>query len=505
MFLAVFGQAPPSPACRGRVSGCRGPAREGSGEHPEHLLGGDHQQAEGQVRGHLDRAAHPDVPSAVLVVQVAVDPLDGRALVVAPRLCRGEFDLFSPARIVVNDGHVPQPCGHLADLFGVVSGVGQVIEVGDASGGHLRQGDGSLAVMQAGGAEDETDGDVAVDHVQMGLVTAPAFDLVMAVFLAAPVANLGQTGQIPLQTALELPLQPRGVRWRGGGIVLAAAAALAAPGLGRRLRFGLGPLAGVDGGGVPADVPGELVAIVGFDQRLVNLLRTPVAGKDAEGAREGCLRRDIAERLPAAQAAQRRAVADRVEQVAGRGEVPDGLGDEGLAQGQAVAGRAAVAAPAVDGHVVLRGAQFANRDELAVPLVEFADLVFQCGDQPSLDADPQTAECVNGVCLRHGLCLPCFFSPGSCLSMRQTHHNTLPRNSIQLFSGGVDKLDEKCDNSTVRFGRGKVLRRKRAARSEGSACPGWGSMTLQKCKTPRQASRQAQLDGGFCKSLRCLL
>jgi len=26
-------------------------------------------------------------------------------------------------------------------------------------------------------------------------------------------------------------------------------------------------------------------------------------------------------------------------------------------------------------------------------------------------------------------------------------------------------------------------------------------MTLQKCKTPRQASRQAQLDGGFCKSL----
>ena len=38
-------------------------------DHPEHLLGGDNQQAEGQVRRHLDWTAHADMPSPVLFVQ----------------------------------------------------------------------------------------------------------------------------------------------------------------------------------------------------------------------------------------------------------------------------------------------------------------------------------------------------------------------------------------------------------------------------------------------------
>jgi hypothetical protein len=37
-------------------------------EHSEHLLGGDDQQAEGQVGRHLDWSAHPDMPTAVLLV-----------------------------------------------------------------------------------------------------------------------------------------------------------------------------------------------------------------------------------------------------------------------------------------------------------------------------------------------------------------------------------------------------------------------------------------------------
>ena len=41
-------------------------------EHSEHLLGGDDQQAEGQMGRHLDRAAHADMPSAVLLMQAAM-------------------------------------------------------------------------------------------------------------------------------------------------------------------------------------------------------------------------------------------------------------------------------------------------------------------------------------------------------------------------------------------------------------------------------------------------
>ena len=43
-------------------------------------------------------------------------------------------------------------------------------------------------------------------------------------------------------------------------------------------------LAGMDRGGVTADMAGEFVAIVGLDQRLVDLLRTTVAGEGVEGA-----------------------------------------------------------------------------------------------------------------------------------------------------------------------------------------------------------------------------
>jgi hypothetical protein len=72
-------------------------------EHPEHLLGGDDQQAEGQVGGDLDRSAHPDVPTSVLIVQMAVDPLDGAALAIAHRFGGRELDLLTAARIVVDD------------------------------------------------------------------------------------------------------------------------------------------------------------------------------------------------------------------------------------------------------------------------------------------------------------------------------------------------------------------------------------------------------------------
>jgi hypothetical protein len=94
---------------------------------------------------------------------------------------------------------------------------------------------------------------------------------------------------------------------------------------------------------------------------------------------------------------------------------------------------------AMQSHVVLPRSSRGNRS------VSSATGKYQCGDQPSLDAGPQSAclrayphrqaESVNGGCLRHGLCLPCFFCE-SCLSMRQKHNNTLQRNKLQLFFFG---------------------------------------------------------------------
>jgi len=81
----------------------------------------------------------------------------------------------------------------------------------------------------------------------------------------------------------------------------------------------------------------------------------------------------LAERLPAAQPTQGWTMEDGVDQVAGGGEVPHGFGDVRLAQCQPVAGRTAVAALPVGGHVILRRAQLADRHELPLLLFERSD------------------------------------------------------------------------------------------------------------------------------------
>jgi hypothetical protein len=42
-------------------------------EHSEHLLGGDHHQAEGQVSGYFDGASDMYMPTSVLLVQMGFD------------------------------------------------------------------------------------------------------------------------------------------------------------------------------------------------------------------------------------------------------------------------------------------------------------------------------------------------------------------------------------------------------------------------------------------------
>jgi hypothetical protein len=60
--------------------------------------------------------------------------------------------------------------------------------------------------MEAGGGENETDRDVAIDDIQVRLVSAPAFDFALAVFLAAPVACGWQIGEIGRPIARDLLL-----------------------------------------------------------------------------------------------------------------------------------------------------------------------------------------------------------------------------------------------------------------------------------------------------------
>lgn len=252
-------------------------------KHSEHLFGGDHHQAEGQVSRHLDRATHPDMPASVFFMQMGVHPLDRATFVVAQRFRRGEPDLLAPARIAIDNRHMAETGGHIVDFLGVVCGIGQIVEVGNALGRHLGQWDRDLAVVQAGGGEDEAHGDVAIEHVQMRLVSTPALHLVLTVLLATPIAGRRQIDEISRQIAFELPLQPSGFRGRGHGLVFGPPTVLLRRS-GFFFRLVRRLFAPMNRGGVAADVAGKFIAVVGLEQRFVNLLRPHIASEGLEGA-----------------------------------------------------------------------------------------------------------------------------------------------------------------------------------------------------------------------------
>jgi len=85
-------------------------------------------------------------------------------------------------------------------------------------------------------------------------------------------------------------------------------------------------------------------------------------------------------------------VAYGVDQVAGGGKVPDGLGDECLARRQAILGRAAVTEPAAGRQLLAWVADLAGGDELAVLVIEFAEFILQNGKQPCLNGAPKIAQ-----------------------------------------------------------------------------------------------------------------
>ncbi len=96
-----------------------------------------------------------------------VYPFDTAALAVAYGLGGREFALLTPPWVIVDDCNMPQTLRHRTDFFGIICGISQVVEIGDACGAHLRQRNGSLAVMQADRGQDRTDGYVAIDYIQM--------------------------------------------------------------------------------------------------------------------------------------------------------------------------------------------------------------------------------------------------------------------------------------------------------------------------------------------------
>ena len=176
---------------------------------------------------------------------------------------------------------MPERPAALSDWLGGVGGVHQVIQVGRARGGHRRERNGGVAVMQRGGGQDATDRDLAIGHVDMELVADPGFLVPRAVLLRSARAGRREVVQHRLFSHGALPLQPRELL--RPLCSLFRSSSLPLRGLG---RFPLGGrlLAGLDGGRVSGEVTKQPVCARFPDQRVVDVLRELRGGERGEGA-----------------------------------------------------------------------------------------------------------------------------------------------------------------------------------------------------------------------------
>src|SRR5659263_289183 len=92
-------------------------------------------------------------PSTIIVLQMRVDPLGSSTIPETYRLRRIHLFLLSPPGVGIDDWDMPQSGAVAPDLRGIVGRVHQVVKTDDSFGGHLRQGDGCLRIMQRGRAQ----------------------------------------------------------------------------------------------------------------------------------------------------------------------------------------------------------------------------------------------------------------------------------------------------------------------------------------------------------------
>jgi len=317
-------------------------------EQTQDLLGGNDENAEHLMGVHLGSAAHPYMASAVVALQQTVDPLRLGACFVALGLVRGKFDLLPPSCVVVDQRDVPLLAGPLTYNPTAIGRVDQIVEVGDPLTGQAHQRDRRLAIMHGGGGQDRRYGDVTVRGVDRQLVAGPGLLEYLAIFLAAHVAGGGELRQALRHALTHLQLNDGQLlgpflafarapaflgrrRYRLGGrrcrINRGHRKKSSRGGRGGHRHLGGGLLPRLDLGRIPGDVPYDLVAQLGADQRLVDPHGQRQGGEFRKHAREARGIRDGVKPLKAADPPQRLIRLEAVDQGLGGRQVKHRLGD----------------------------------------------------------------------------------------------------------------------------------------------------------------------------------
>src|SRR3954451_13893234 len=334
-------------------------------EQLEQATGGEGDDAEHQVAEDLEVAADPQMTTAVVVLDGAVDAFGGGALVVdqvirighvdgtAGGAFGGDFDLQRglTAGVAIDDRAPSRRLAIGDDRGGIVGGVPDVVEPDDALLALAGERDGDLAVVNRGRGKNGGDRHHAGGDVEMELVAVPAGGEAATVALATGIAADRQFGEHLVEGLAALAFDP-GQRLGRRGLALARPTTPARRlgwrrriiGGRRRVRglwLGLGFFTPVDLGCVAGDVAEDVAVQSIADEVLMNPLGQVLRGEFAEGAGERPFAGDIAAPLPPANAAERAVDVQALDQRRGGGMLSTAL----ATKARAICGRSSAGRP----------------------------------------------------------------------------------------------------------------------------------------------------------------
>ena len=89
-------------------------------EQAQQLVRRQPQEAKHEVAHHLGVASDPDLPATEFILEARIRTLSLAAFLVALLLRRVKLDFLAPARVVINERHMPQTAAVAPNLRAVI-------------------------------------------------------------------------------------------------------------------------------------------------------------------------------------------------------------------------------------------------------------------------------------------------------------------------------------------------------------------------------------------------
>lgn len=350
----------------------------------EELDCGTGEDSKHEMAHYFGCTANTNKHGAEVIFDLGVDSFHRRALLESSSRGRFEGDFFSTPWVWVDDRNMAELSGKSSDFLCVVGGIHQIVtDSQETLITHLSQWDGNLGIVDGGRSKNGTDGDIAVDDVQVEFVTDPRFFKTLGIFLGAAVTVNGQVEEVFCQGTLQLQLQTFG--WGGFDDLSFARTSPFFGASWNGIRFGDRFFTSRNGSGITADVTDNHMAQVIFDHGFMNFLGQVKFSEVSKRTGEGGFGRNLGQSFPTDETAQARTILEIVNEGSVGSEIPNGFCNESLGDREAVFGFASDERPPKGSHKTFDIGEFDDRNEALAFIRKNADFIFQHGEELALD------------------------------------------------------------------------------------------------------------------------